>query len=358
MFFYLDFFFSMTDYYAAQLTRQQQQEREHAAQIEAAQRQQAAQRAQQEREHAAQLEAAQRQQAIQRAQQQQYQEQQQLIMQAQQPAQPVGIRVCFYFLIFHLVEITFFKGLMNKFTGPTKIPTHEPKHKTTTSQHYSTSTYASSTGTAGQGTATTTTTNRAAKTYSMTYSALPKPHEPPVNSAEYYQMMQQGSTSNASSNVQQSAAPPHIQGPAPGFGALRDRFKTGSFSEGTSPIQDIRRQQQSDTGNSGLSSLRDQYVNRAKESTQSQEASFSQRIQSVSRSIVGEDQPREQHQTPAAPPSTPQIPQQEESYVQSQSTDDQVALSEAVVAEDGSSLGVSSLEHDNTVTDTPTESSN
>jgi hypothetical protein len=82
--FYLDFF-SMIDYYAAQLARQQQQEREHAAQLEAAQRQQAAQ------------------QAAQRAQQQQQQlqqQQQQQIIQAQQPAQPVGIRVFFYFLFY------------------------------------------------------------------------------------------------------------------------------------------------------------------------------------------------------------------------------------------------------------------
>jgi FtsZ-interacting cell division protein YlmF len=87
---YMDIF-SLIDYYAAQ--------------IEAAQRQQAAQRAQQQqqpqqyqdREHAAQIEAGQRQQAAQRALQQQ-QQQQQIVIQAQQPAQPVGIRVYFYFL--------------------------------------------------------------------------------------------------------------------------------------------------------------------------------------------------------------------------------------------------------------------
>ncbi|CAF4531035.1 unnamed protein product, partial [Rotaria magnacalcarata] len=80
-----------------------------------------------------------------------------------------------------------------------------------------------------------------------------------------------------------TAGPPHIQGPAPGFGALRERFKGVSVSESTDPIHDIRRQQQqqSNAGSSSLGSLRDQYVNRAKESTQSQEESFSQRIQSV-----------------------------------------------------------------------------
>jgi len=240
---------------------------------------------------------------------------------------------------------------MNKFTGPTKIPTYEPKIKTKTSQHHSTSSYTSSTG-SGQ-----TTTTRTSTIHSMTYSALPKPQEPPVNSAEYYQMMQQGSVSNTS-HTEQSAAPPHIQGPAPGFGALRDRFKSGSVSENPNPIQDIRRQQQSNTGNSGLSSLRDQYINRAKESIQTQEESFSQRIQTVSRSIVGED-PFQQHkqqqqQTPSAPPPTPtpQISQQEESQVQSQSVDDQPASSEGAVAEGGSSSGASSLENETTVTET------
>jgi hypothetical protein len=302
------------EYYAAQLVLQQQQER--AAQIEAAQRQQAAQRAQQQ-----QLQQ----------QQQQYQEQQQQqqqIIQSQQPAQPVGIR-----------------GLMNKFTGPTTIPTYEPKAKTITSQHHSSSSYTSSTG-SGQ-----TTTTRSSTIHAMTYSALPKPQEPPVNSAEYYQLMQGGNTSNTSSNIQQPTAPPHIQGPAPGFGALRDRFKSGSTSESTNPIQDIRRQQLSNTNNSGLSSLRDQYINRAKESTQIQEESFSQRIQHVSRSIVGgENQPQpkpQQQQTPPAPPSTPQVPQQQEdSPVQSQSVDDQAASSEGAVADGGSSSGASPLESD------------
>jgi len=239
---------------------------------------------------------------------------------------------------------------MNKFTGPTKIPTYEPKIKTKTSQHHSTSSYTSSTG-SGQTTATRTSTIHA-----MTYSALPKPQEPPVNSVEYYQMMQQGSVSNTSSNTQQSVAPPHIQGPAPGFGALRDRFKSGSVSESTNSVQDIRGQQQSNTGNTGLSSLRDQYINRAKGSTQTQEESFSQRIQTVSRSIGGEDpfqqQKQQQQQTPHAPRPTPQISQQEESQVQSQSVDDQAASSEGAVAEGGSSSGASSLENDATLTAT------
>jgi len=248
---------------------------------------------------------------------------------------------------------------MNKFTGPTRVPTYEPKAKTTTSRHYSTSNYASSTG-SGQST-----TTRTSTIHAMTYSALPKPQEPPVNSAEYYQMMQQGSTSNTS-HIEQSAAPPHIQGPAPGFGALRDRFKSGSVSENPNSIQDIRRQQQSNTSSSGLSSLRNLYIIRAKESIQTQEESFSQRIQTVSRSIAGEDpfqQQKQQQQTPSAPPPTPtpQISQQEESQVQSQSVDDQAASSEGAVAEGGSSSGASSLENETTITETdatPAPSSN
>ncbi|CAM4896369.1 unnamed protein product [Rotaria socialis] len=308
------------EYYAAQLARQQQQEREHLAQIGAAQHAQ-----KQEREYPAQLETTQRQQAAHKVQfQPQPQQQQQEQQQQQQAVQPVGIR-----------------GLMNKFTGPTKIPTYEPKNKTATSHQYSSSTHTSSTGT---GQTTTTKTTQSSKICSMTYSALPKPQEPPVNSVEYYKMMQQGNVNSTSSNVQQTAAPPHIQGPAPGFGALRERFKGGSVSESTDPIQDIRRQQQqSNAGNSSLGSLRDQYVNRAKESTQSQEESFSQRIQSVSRSTVASNQSA-QHQQPIT--LVQNIPQQEELEVQSESVDDQVISSEGAVAEGGSSDGASPIEND------------
>ena len=243
---------------------------------------------------------------------------------------------------------------MNKFTGPTKIPTYDPKSKTTTTRHFSSSNHSSTTS-GGQ---TTSSTTRASSSHVMTYSALPKPQEPPVNSAEYYRLMQQGAISNTPSNIQQSAAPPHIQGPAPGFGALRDRFKRESLSESTNSPQDMRRQQQATTSNTGLSSLRDHYMNQAKESVQHQEESFSQRIQHVSRSIVGEDLPssqssqQQQHQPPAAPPSTPQVSQQEEALTPSQITDDQPVSSEGAVA-DGSSLsGASSLENDPTLTAT------
>ncbi|CAF2104013.1 unnamed protein product [Rotaria magnacalcarata] len=309
------------EYYAAQLARQQQQERERLAQIEAAQHVQ-----QQEREYIAQPEATQHQQTAQRVQfqpqpQQQHQEQ----PQQQQTVQPVGIR-----------------GLMNKFTGPTKIPTYESKNKTATSHQYSSSSHTSSPGT---GQTTTTKTTQSSKICSMTYSALPKPQEPPVNSVEYYKMMQQGNVNSTSSNVQQTAGPPHIQGPAPGFGALRERFKGVSVSESTDPIHDIRRQQQqqSNAGSSSLGSLRDQYVNRAKESTQSQEESFSQRIQSVSRSTVASNQSA-QHQQPIT--LVQHIPQEEELQVQSQSVDDQVISSDGAVAEGGSSSGASPIDND------------
>ena len=185
--------------------------------------------------------------------------------------------------------------------------------------------------------------------YSITYSALSKPQEPPVNSAEYYQMTQQEGIGNTSSNVQQSAVPPHIQGPAPGFDALRDRFKSGSVAEAINPMLDIHRQQQSNRSNSGLSSLRDQYMSRAKESTQSQEETFSQRIQNVSRITAVESQ-SQQHQKEI--PNVPQIPQRDESQAQSESMDDQAISSEDAVAEGGSSSGASPLENDANLTAT------
>ncbi|CAF1012285.1 unnamed protein product [Rotaria sordida] len=305
------------DYYATQLARQQQQERERAAQSEAAQRAQQ----QQEREYAAQIEASQRQQATPRIQPQQYQEQQQQIIQAQQPAQPVGLR-----------------ALRNKFTGPTSVPTYEAKTKIKTTRQYESSTHTSSSGGPGQA------STHSTKTYSMTYSALPTSHEPPVNSAEYYQMLQQGNLSNTLPIVQQSAAPQHIQGSPPGFDALRGRFKSGSVSESINPIQEIRRQQQSNTGSSSLSSLRDQYMNRAKELGQTQEESFTQKIQTVSRSSVTTGQ-FTQHQNQTS--NVSQISQQHEPQLQSQSIDDQAVSSDGAVAEGGSSSAASPFENDN-----------
>lgn len=225
---------------------------------------------------------------------------------------------------------------MNKFTGPTKIPTYEPKQKSSTTRHYSTSTYTSSTG-SGQ----TTTTETTKSQYVMTYSALPKAGEPPVNSTAYFEMLEQQNPGATSSYSPSAAAPPHFQGPPPGFGALRDRFKTASISDNTDSPQGAR---QSSISGSGLSSLRDQYINRAKESTETREESFSERVQNVSRTIAGESPKQQQQQySPPAPTYT-----QEESQVQSQSVDDQGVSSEGAVAEGASSSGASSLENDAT----------
>ena len=237
---------------------------------------------------------------------------------------------------------------MNKFTGPSKILTYEPKSQMSTSRHQSSSSYKST----KESGSTTTTTTQSSKSYAITYSALPKPNEPPVNSAEYFRLMQQGGGDSAPSTASQPAAPPHMQGPAPGFGALRDRFKTGSFSEGTNSPQDTRSQAKGNPTNSSLSSLRDQYVNRAKEAVQVQEESFSQRVQNVSRSIVGEERSQ------AQPVSTPQPSRpQEESHAPAQPVDEQpasrsieeqAASSEGALADGGSSSGASSLENDPT----------
>ena len=208
---------------------------------------------------------------------------------------------------------------MNKFTGPTKIPTYESK-----SSQQSTSSRTTSSG-PGQST----TVTQSSQYHSMTYSALPKAQDPPVNSAAYFEMLRQGNSDQGSSYTAPVAAPPHIQGPAPGFGALRDRFKSGATSEGNAGSQEPRRGQ---AGNSSLSSLRDQFLSRATESTQGQDEYFSQRIQTVSRSIVGED-PRPARHVEEAP-------------VQSQSVDEQGVSSEGALADGGSSSGASSLEND------------
>ena len=256
---------------------------------------------------------------------------------------------------------------MGKFSGPARIPTYEPKNKlaSSTTKQYSSSTHTTSSG-PGQ---TTTTTQTSSSVRSVTYSALPKPQEPPVNSAAYFELLQQGNPSIASAASQPSAAtPPHIQGPAPGFGALRDRFKGVSVSDDTNSAQNTHRSQPS-AGGSGLSSLRNQYMNRAQESTQSQEESFSQRIQHVSRTIAGEDPaqnrqqqqqqpspPQQQQQQSAPPPqpspsqAEPENPPQEEPQAQSQSVDDQAASSEGAIADGASLSGASSLENDNTST--------
>ena len=224
---------------------------------------------------------------------------------------------------------------MNKFTGPTVIQSYQPKSNISQTRHQSSSTYKTSSG-PGQ-----TTTTHTTNVYSMTYSSLPKSNEPPVNSAAYFDMLQQGYSHDTPSSTQQSAAPPHFQGPAPGFGALRDRFKTGSVSDSSNTIQEQRRVINSNVGNSSLSSLRDQFVNRAQDGSQTQESSFSQRIQTVTRTIVGEEPTEKKEATP--------VPQSEDLQVQSLSLDDQAVSSEAAVADGNSLSGASSLDNEATL---------
>ena len=143
----------------------------------------------------------------------------------------------------------------------------------------------------------------------MTYSALPKPVEPPVNSLEYYQMqLQQGRDPFA--NIQQAAAPAHIQHSPTGLGGIRDRFQLGSLSDDFNRPQVVNRQppsppqqqqQQGGAGGSNLSSLRNQFINRAKESLQDELPA--QPVQNISRTIVGEDVPQAKPTTAVQPPA-------------------------------------------------------
>jgi len=232
---------------------------------------------------------------------------------------------------------------MSKFVGQT---TAQPRSRSTSSRHYSNSSYSSHPGPSQ------TTTSRTFTSHSMTYSALPKPHEPPVNSVEYYQMQQL--YGNPFTNIQQAAAPPHIQHTPTGFGGLRDRYKSGSLSEEFTRPQPIQRQQQqqprqrqaSTDGGSTLSSLRNQYMNRTKET--SQDELPTQQAYNISRTIVGEDiieqkrtqqpplqmQPppqvlqKQQQSAPQAPPQQQQAFEQEQSQAQDENIDQQASSSE------------------------------
>ena len=193
---------------------------------------------------------------------------------------------------------------MTKFAGPAPTQQTQSRSRSTTTRHYSSSSYSTNAG-PNQ------TNTRSFTTNSMTYSALPKAHEPPVNSLEYYQIQQL--TGNPFTNIQQAAAPAHIQhspySPT-GLSGLRDRFKTGSLSDDYNrpqvvnrqappPQQQQQQQQGSGAGNS-LSSLRNQYANRARESSQSELPP--QPVQNISRTIVGEDIPQQKPASQAPPP--------------------------------------------------------
>jgi len=211
----------------------------------------------------------------------------------EQSSHPVGIR-----------------NLMTKFVGQDPAQSFHPRSRSTTSRHYSSSSYTNSSGP-------TQNINHALTSNSMTYSALPKALEPPVNSVEYYQMQLQQQGGNPFTNIQQTAAPAHIQHTPMNLGGLRDRFKTGSFSDDYNRPQVVnhhqppppqQQQQQASAGGSNLSSLRNQFVNRAKES--SQDELPAQPTQTISRTIMGEDTV-EQKPASQAPPQQQQQQQQQ-----------------------------------------------
>lgn len=194
---------------------------------------------------------------------------------------------------------------MNKFTGSAPaLPNQQSRSRSTTTRHYSSSTYTNSSGPNQN-------ILRSLGSNSMTYSNLPKAVEPPVNSAEYYQMqLAQGKDPFA--NVQQAVAPAHIQHSPMNIGGFHDRFKTGSLSDDFNRPQVVNRQppsppqqQQGGAGGNTLSSLRNQYVNRAKESLQTELPA--QPVQNISRTIVGEDIPGEKLKT-QPPASVQQAP--------------------------------------------------
>ncbi|CAM2698645.1 unnamed protein product [Rotaria socialis] len=236
--------------------------------------------------------AAQQRLAAQRTQQQQQQQQQ------QDPSHPVGIR-----------------NLVHKFAEPTSGQTVHSRSKsaattttTTTSRQHSSSSHTTNSGPRQ------TTSNRALTSHSMTYSSLPKPVEPPVNSIEYYQMQMQQQGGNPFTNIQQAAAPSHIQHSPTGFGTLRDRFKTGSLSEELNQAPAIRRQEQhpaqqqktNASGGNSLSSLRNHYMNQANQATYDE--LHAQHVQNISRTILGEEIPQTK---PQQQPSTSETSQEQ-----------------------------------------------
>jgi hypothetical protein len=205
----------------------------------------------------------------------------------------------------------------------------------------------------------------------MTYSSLPQTREPPVNSVEYYQMQQQ--SGNPFTNIQQAAAPAHIQHNPTGFGALRDRFKPGSLSDDFNrpqqvvnrqpppPQQQQQQQQQNSTGSS-LSSIRNQYMNRAKQSSQD-ELPSPPPIQNISRTIVGEDIPKQKPAPQQAPQQQPapvsqvfqqqpapvsQAPQQETAPVSQTPQQEQSQTQNENVNQEAPSSEVASPPTDNT----------
>lgn len=190
-----------------------------------------------------------------------------------QASHPVGIR-----------------SLMNKFAGPATSSSSQQRSRSTSSRNYS-SLHSSLNRTQNKPA----TTMVFSKLPTMTYSALPKPHEPPVNSVEYYQMQLQQYGGQGLPNIQQAAAPAHIQHAGPALAGIRDRFGAGLLSD---QMNENRRQVPPPTPTtpkgpaSSLNSLRDQYLHQAEESKH--ERSLPTSLPHIPRTIVGEDLPQEQ----------------------------------------------------------------
>jgi len=181
------------------------------------------------------------------------------------------------------------RSLMTKFAGPTpKTLFHHPhRSQSNSSRHYSSSSFTSRTST--------TNTSNASKPLppmanlpTVTYSALPKPREPPVNSAEYYQMQLLQTGGQGIPNIQQAAAPAHIQHHSPLPQGGQERFRLGSLPDHVPAPAPAPQSPTKSSGNT-LSSLRNQYMHQTKET--SHEQYTGQSMPPISRTIVGEDIP-------------------------------------------------------------------
>ena len=123
-----------------------------------------------------------------------------------------------------------FQSLASKFAGPTApIPPNQQRSRSTTSRHYSSSSYTSKTTSNAPQPG-----NRLAYMPTVTYSALPKSREPPVNSVEYYQMQMQQHGGQGYANIQQAAAPAHIQHAAESLGPILQQLRSTTTTTATS----------------------------------------------------------------------------------------------------------------------------
>ncbi|CAF5021060.1 unnamed protein product, partial [Rotaria sp. Silwood1] len=180
------------------------------------------------------------------------------------------------------------RNLMSTFSGTAPVQIYEQRSKTILPKHHSSD--ASNSGSCP------TTITRIPPMLSITYSALPKHLEPPVNTIEFYQMQKQQQPKNQFINVQQVVAPSHIQHAPARFSTLNDRFQTGSYSENMYQTTNIhenhkQQQQQTRTAENTMSSFRNQYTNKTQESEQYEIST--QEVRNISRTILGEDLPQQ-----------------------------------------------------------------